>query len=129
VDYRSFLNKLWEEMPAEQFVAMASDPKFLGNPLLKTQHFIGATRWEKISDSEMIGHHQVRVAHQKYDDISFKTVAVKGHSHGSGTIWYKKVAGVWKFAGVCPNVRWFEYNYDQVFTDSRDHFNNEPNGS
>jgi scytalone dehydratase len=113
---------MWEAMPADEFITMASDPMFLGNPLLKTQHFIGASKWEKISDDEIIGYHQLRVPHQKYTDESFKTVAVKGHAHGGGTMWYRKVSGVWKFAGLCPNIRWCEYDYDKVFAEGRDHF-------
>jgi scytalone dehydratase len=110
-------------MPAEQFVAMASDPHFLATPLLSTQHFIGGSQWEKTSEDEMTGRHQMRVAHQRYTDESRKTVALKGHAHGSATMWYRRVEGVWKFAGVRPDVRWYEYNYDKMFTDSRDHFN------
>ncbi|KAJ8096663.1 Scytalone dehydratase-domain-containing protein [Lipomyces tetrasporus] len=45
-------------MPVEQFIAMASGTQFLGNPLLKTQHFIGLSRWEKTSESEVVGRHQ-----------------------------------------------------------------------
>ena len=113
---------MWEAMPADEFVAMASDPKFLGNPVLKTQHFIGGSSWEKISDDEILGSHQMRVAHQKYTDESCKTVAVKGHAHGVGVMRYRKVGGVWKFAGLCPNTRWYEYDYDKVFVEGRDHF-------
>jgi hypothetical protein len=36
IDYRSFLNKIWEEMPADEFVKMASDPKVLGDKCLMT---------------------------------------------------------------------------------------------
>ncbi|KAI8944913.1 Scytalone dehydratase [Xylaria longipes] len=120
VDYRSFLDKLWEEMPAEELVGLASNPNFLGNPLLKTQHFVGLSRWEKVSEMEMIGRHQVRVPHQRYTDASRTTVAVKGHSHGGATMWYKRIDGVWKFAGLCPEIRWYEYDYDKVFTDARE---------
>ncbi|RYC56974.1 hypothetical protein CHU98_g9235 [Xylaria longipes] len=120
VDYRSFLDKLWEEMPAEELVGLASSPNFLGNPLLKTQHFVGLSRWEKVSEMEMIGRHQVRVPHQRYTDASRTTVAVKGHSHGGATMWYKRIDGVWKFAGLCPEIRWYEYDYDKVFTDARE---------
>lgn len=109
-------------MPASEFIAMASDPKFLGNPLLKTQHFIGGSSWEKLSDDEIVGSHQMRVAHQKYTDESRKTVKVKGHAHGVGTMRYQKVSGVWKFAGLCPDTRWYEYDYDKVFLEGRDHF-------
>jgi scytalone dehydratase len=115
-------------MPAEQFAIMVSDTKFLGDPLLKTQHFIGASRWEKTSDDTITGRHQVRVPHQKYTDETRATVSVKGHSHGGATVWYKKVGGVWKFAGLCPDIRWFEYDYDKVFADARDHFN-QPDGN
>ncbi|KAK9244367.1 Scytalone dehydratase, partial [Lipomyces tetrasporus] len=82
IDYRSFLDKLWEDMPVEQFIAMASGPQFLGNPLIKTQHFVGLSLWEKTSESEVVGRHQVRGPHQKYTDESRTTVAVKGHSYG-----------------------------------------------
>lgn len=122
VDYRSFLNKLWEDMPADEFVGMASNPHFLGNPLLKTQHFVGLSSWEKVSNDEIVGHHQMRVAHQRYTDSTMKTVAIKGHSHGSATMWYKKVDGVWKFAGLKPIERWFEYDYDKIFGDATNEF-------
>jgi scytalone dehydratase len=143
IDYRSFLNKLWEEMPADEFVQMASDPHVLGDPTLKTQHFIGGTKWEKVSDDEIIGHHQLRVPHQRYTDESMKEVAVKGHAHSYNLHWYKKVNGVWKFAGIIhpfplrersptrltlppfpslglnPDIRWFEYDFEKVFEAGR----------
>merc|ERR1711964_48889 len=72
VDYRSFLDKMWEAMPSDEFVIVASNPAVLGNPLLKTQHFIGGTKWEKVSDDEIIGWHQLRVPHQKYKDATMK---------------------------------------------------------
>ncbi|KAI9867375.1 MAG: succinate dehydrogenase flavoprotein subunit [Trichoglossum hirsutum] len=122
VDYRSFLDKMWEAMPADEFVAMASSPTVLGDPLLKTQHFIGGTRWEKVSDTEVIGYHQLRVPHQKYKDDTMKEVAVKGHAHSTNKHWYKKVDGVWKFAGLAPDIRWFEYDFDKVFESGREAF-------
>jgi scytalone dehydratase len=122
VDYRSFLDKEWDAMPAEEFVAMASDPAVLGNPLLKTQHFIGGTRWEKVSEDEMVGFHQLRVPHQRYTDETRSKVAVKGHAHSFNKHWYKKVDGEWKFAGLSPDIRWFEYDFDKVFAEGRDSF-------
>ena len=125
IDYRSFLNKLWEAMPAEEFVAMASDKNVLGNPLLMTQHFIGGTKWEKVSDDEIIGYHQLRVPHQKYTDETRSKVAVKGHAHSYNTHWYKKVNGVWKFAGLNPDIRWGEYDFDKVFEEGRNELGEE----
>jgi len=122
VDYRSFLDKIWEAMPAEEFMTMISDPNVLGDPLLKTQHFIGGTKWVKVSDDEIIGYHQLRVPHQKYTDATRAKVAVKGHAHSTNTHWYKKIDGEWKFAGLCPDIRWFEYDFDKVFASGRDSF-------
>jgi len=107
-------------MPADEFVAMASDPKVLGDPTLMTQHFCGASKFEKVSDDEIIGYHQLRVPHQKYTDKTRSKVAVKGHAHSSNTHWYRKVDGVWKFAGLNPDIRWFEYDFDKVFAAGRE---------
>ncbi|KAH6651927.1 Scytalone dehydratase [Truncatella angustata] len=125
IDYRSFLDKLWEAMPAEEFIAMISDKAVLGDPLLMTQHFIGGTKWEKISDTEVIGVHQLRVPHQRYTDETRTKVAVKGHAHSTNTHWYRKVDGEWKFAGLNPEIRWGEFDFDKVFASGRDAFGDE----
>ena len=116
IDYRSFLNKLWEAMPADDFVQMASSPHVLGNKRIKTQHLVGgAARWTKTSDTDMVGYHQMRVAHQKYEDEELTRVMVKGHAHGMATVAYRKVDGIWKFAGIEPGIRWSEYDHDKIF--------------
>ncbi|KAI7775329.1 hypothetical protein LA080_007046 [Diaporthe eres] len=125
IDYRSFLDKLWPAMPAEDFIAMISDKAVLGNPLLRTQHFVGGSRWEKVSDTEVIGHHQLRVPHQVYTDATLKEVRVKGHAHSYNMHWYRKVDGVWKFAGLNPDIRWSEYEFEKVFADGRENFGEE----
>nr|AAO60167.1 syctalone dehydratase I [Endoconidiophora resinifera] len=125
IDYRSFLDKLWEAMPAEDFIKMISDPNVLGDPLLKTQHFVGASRWERVSDDEVVGWHQLRVPHQRYTDATKTTVKVKGHAHSANKHWYKKVDGVWKFAGLYPEIRWSEYDFDKVFASGREEFGDE----
>ncbi|KAK3370053.1 putative scytalone dehydratase [Podospora didyma] len=116
IDYRAFMNQLWEAMPADAFVLMASSQHFLGNKRIKTQHLVGgAAKWEKTSDTAMVGYHQMRVAHQKYADDELTTVAVKGHAHGMATVWYQKVDGAWKFAGIEPGIRWSEFDHDKIF--------------
>ncbi|KAH6843304.1 scytalone dehydratase [Chaetomium sp. MPI-CAGE-AT-0009] len=122
VDYRSFLNKLWDAMPAEAFVAMASDPKVLGDPRLKTQHFVGVSKWVKVSETEITGCHQMRVAHQKYADEKLTEVAARVNAHGRASIFYRKVDGVWKFAGIEPDIRWSSGNHDELFQDGEDKF-------
>ncbi len=64
-------------MTAEEYMAMVTDPGFLGDPTVKTQHLLGGTWGEKVSDTEVIGHHQLRAAHQVYTDENLKTVKVK----------------------------------------------------
>ncbi|KAK6087765.1 scytalone dehydratase [Seiridium cupressi] len=125
IDYRSFLDKIWEAMPAEEFIAMISDESVLGDPLLMTQHFIGGTKWEKVSDTEVIGVHQLRVPHQRYTDETRTKVAVKGHAHSTNTHWYRKVDGEWKFAGLNPEIRWGEFDFDKVFASGREAFGDE----
>ncbi|KAI4865265.1 Scytalone dehydratase [Hypoxylon rubiginosum] len=125
IDYRSFLDKIWEAMPAEEFITMISSPAVLGDPLLMTQHFIGGTKWEKISDTEARGTHQLRVPHQRYTDATRTEVAAKGHAHSINYHLYRKVGGVWKFAGLTPDIRWSEYDFDKVFAGGREEFGDE----
>lgn len=54
-----------------------------------------------------------------------KEVLVKGHAHSFNTHWYRKVDGVWKFAGLCPDIRWTEYDFDKVFAAGRDELGEE----
>jgi scytalone dehydratase len=122
VDYTSFLSKSWPAMPAADFLAMISSPSVLGDPTLKTQHFCGGSKWEMVSPTEVIGWHQLRVPHQKYTNETLRTVAVKGHAHGTNKHWYRKIEGVWKFAGLAPEIRWCEYDFDKVFESGRESF-------
>ncbi|PZD23189.1 scytalone dehydratase, partial [Pyrenophora tritici-repentis] len=115
LDYTSVLNKKWESLPAPEFIALASSPHFLGNALIKTQHFMGQTRWILHSDEEIRGHHQMRVAHQRFKDDEMNEVACVGHAHGAAIVHYKKVEGVWKFAGLEPDIRWSEGEYARIF--------------
>ncbi|KAG6016150.1 hypothetical protein E4U54_002207 [Claviceps lovelessii] len=115
VDYRAILGQLWESMPAHDFVRMISNPRFLGNPLIKTQHSVGASRWRQTGEETITGHHQMRVAHQKYAGAQRKEVILKGHGHGAATTWYRKVDGEWKFAGIEPEIRWAEFDLDKMF--------------
>jgi scytalone dehydratase len=114
-------------MPADDFVAMASDPHVIGNPRLRTQHLVGATRWVKTSDTEVIGYHQMRVAHQKYGDDNMSNVVATANAHGKGTVWYRKIDGVWKFAGIEPDIRWSVGDHNKIFEEGEKVFNEEKN--
>jgi scytalone dehydratase len=109
------MDKFWESLPAEDFQALASSKDFLGDPRVKTQHFIGVSKFVQVADDEITGYHQMRVAHQKFKDEEQTEVLHKGHAHGRGKFWYRRVDGVWKFAGLQPEIRWTEYDYGKVF--------------
>ncbi|MCJ1478061.1 hypothetical protein MMC13_006736 [Lambiella insularis] len=115
VDYSIVGHSKIEDMPAEEFVSMMSSPKFLGDPLVRTQHLMGASKYERVSDSEIIGHHQIRAAHQRYTGPDRLTVENRGHGHSFIMHWYRKVDGVWKLAGLCPKVYWNEHNFEKIF--------------
>ena len=57
---------------------MVSDPGFLGDPLVKIQHLLGATQWEQLSETEVIGHHQLRAAHNRFTDLTLQRVDRRG---------------------------------------------------
>lgn len=117
VDYRLVMDDRWkwDAMSAEKFVEMISSNGFLGDPLVKTQHLLGATVWESISDTEVIGHHQLRAAHLRFTGPDMQRVDRRGHSHATNEHFYRKVNGVWKFAGLRPNVRLNEFDFDKIF--------------
>jgi len=105
-------------MSASDFMAMVTSPEFLGDPTVKTQHLLGATRWEKISSTQVIGHHQLRAAHQVYTDATLQKVELKGHAHATNEHYYTKIDGVWKFAGLKPRINWNEHEFEKVFKGS-----------
>ena len=47
-------------------------------------------------------------------------VEFKGHAHGSNVHWYEKTEdGVWKFAGLKPEIRWGEFEFERIFETGR----------
>lgn len=91
-------------------MAILSGPKLLGNKRLKTQHFLGVSKWERLADGSVQVAHQIRVAHQRYEDDGLTVVANKGHGHGVTTHWYRKIQGAWKLEGSESKLEWFEYD-------------------
>lgn len=71
-----------------------------------------------------MGLHQMRVAHQRYagDDEMAEVVAARGHAHGRATVWYRRVEGVWKFAGIEVYIRWTEYEHERIFAEGKEKF-------
>lgn len=103
VDYRkTFLLNYNPAMPINDFVDMMADPgpKGLGNPAVKTQHLLGAPRFEKKADGSIDGHWLIRAAH--YNEGNGKQM----YSQAITTLQYKKEDGALKISGVIPQVNW-----------------------
>jgi scytalone dehydratase len=115
VDYSIVGHSRIDSMPASEFLAMMSAPNFLGDPLVRTQHLMGASKYERLSDGKIIGHHQIRAAHQRYTGPDRTVVENKGHGHSVVKHWYEKVDGTWKLAGLCPKIYWNEFDFDKIF--------------
>jgi scytalone dehydratase len=105
-------------MTSPEFLAMVTDVNFLGDPCVKTQHLLGFAKWVKVSEDEVVGHIQIRAAHQVYTSVDLSQVKLKGHSHATNEFYFSKVDGVWKFAGLKPKVHWNEHAFENVFKGS-----------
>jgi scytalone dehydratase len=112
--------KSWPDMPAAEFVEMMSSPSQLGNPLIATQHLIGGSTWQRISETEIKGTHQLRAAHQRYqadpNGGRSREVVAKGHGHAKVVHFYKKEEDEkWKLTGLRPEVYFDEFSIAEVF--------------
>lgn len=102
---------------------MMSSPGFLGDPLLRTQHLIGASKWRKISDTCIKGHHQIRTTHQRFavpivgDNAEGVEAVVKAKSHVGAEVTYVLVRGEWKWGGVKTDIRWHDGPFVKCFKD------------
>ena len=77
---------------------------------MKTQHLIGATKWESLSDGRVQVGLQIRVAHQRYADEDLSAVTNKGHGYGVTTHCYRKIGESWKIESCAPRLEWSEYD-------------------
>lgn len=66
IDYSLVTGKCFPKLDAASFIAMISSPGFLGDPLLKTQHLLGACEYERIGEKEIMAKQQLRAGHLRY---------------------------------------------------------------
>ena len=108
LDFRSLHGAIHEQLSPDEFVAILTG--VIGDPRLKTQHFLGRAKWERLSDGSVQVSHQIRVAHQRYVNEDLAVVANKGHAHGVTQHWFRKIEGAWRLEGVRPLLGWTEYD-------------------
>ncbi|KAM0248904.1 hypothetical protein ACHAP5_003111 [Fusarium lateritium] len=118
VDYTEVTGQKWDAMLAQDFIDMVSAPGFVGHPLVDTQHFIGASKYEVISEDCIVGSHQLRAAHQRYTGPDKEVVEAKGHCHALMQHTYLRIGGEWKLGGLKPKIYWSEFDFDKVFKSS-----------
>lgn len=82
----------------------------IGDKRLKTQHLLGGAKWERLSDGSVQVVHQLRVAHQRYENEDMAVDVNKGHAHGWATHVYRQFDGSWKLEAVAPRLDWFEHD-------------------
>lgn len=76
-----------------------------GNELVLTQHLVGASKWEKVSDSEIHGFHQMRSRTSRVVDIDSGATAVENDRSTVVKHLYVLVDGQWKLGGIKPLLR------------------------
>ena len=102
-----------------------SSSALLGNPLLVTQHLLGAAKWTVRSETEIVSVHQVRAAHQRFEDAGRKAVAAKGHGHAIIEHQYSLIEGQWKLSGLCPTASWHEHDFERIFVTTESPINTD----
>lgn len=85
LDFRGLRGDLHDGLTPAKFAAIIADA--IGDKRMKTQHFLGSAKWERLSDGTVHVWHQIRVAHQRYVDEDLAVVENKGHGHGTVQHW------------------------------------------
>ncbi|BDD61104.1 hypothetical protein MAP00_006176 [Monascus purpureus] len=116
VDYSIIGHQCFPHMKSEEFISMMSSPNLLGDPLVHTQHLLGAAKYEWVSETEIVAVYQIRAAHQRYANPDLTSVTRRGHGYGTVKHWYGKIDGVWKLAGVRPELYWTEHDFSKIFS-------------
>lgn len=104
MDYTDLTGQIHEDMPAEDFVAMASSAKMFGSPLLRTQHLLGGSRLDCVSSTEVTAYHQVRSESIKLSEEDLKSVVDVSSRRVLVRMNYVKIDGQWKISGMKPKA-------------------------
>lgn len=108
VDYSAVGGECKENVTPDDFTGVVAG--FIADKRVKSQHFLGAQKWEAQDDGAVHISSQIRAAHQRYADESLAAVISHGHGHGVTQIWCRKYDGVWKLEGMKVAVNWIEYD-------------------
>lgn len=102
-------------MTPEAYVAMCNSADMLGDPGVKTQHLLVASKVRKLSSTKATAWRQIRAGHVKFDIVTAQQTA-KAHGHGVLQFFYEKVDdSQWKLCGLKAYSDFFEGNIRSVF--------------
>ncbi|KAF3394931.1 putative scytalone dehydratase [Talaromyces pinophilus] len=106
VDYSDINGKKFDAMSAADFISMVSSDGMLGSPLLRTQHLIGASKWKKSSDAEVIAYHQLQSSQTRYENVGSKVIKDESTRRVTIRHTFRKINGTWKLEGIKPSLCW-----------------------
>lgn len=92
-------------MAAEDFVAAIGGLEMFGDASLGTQHLIGASKWERIDENKVIGHHRMRSTSVRLTGADCGEEKVEADRRVVVMQSYVKADGKWKLAGLKPMGR------------------------
>ena len=88
LDFRALQGETHESLSPDNFAAIISSPKVIGDKRVKTQHLLVGEEWELLEEDSVhvLVHvsYQIRVAHQRYDSVDVATASVVNKGHGYG---------------------------------------------
>ena len=114
IDYTNIFGGEPKKMSGDEYVSFISSPHLLGKSNVKTHHFLGAHRFEKLGD-KIIGFYQIRAFHAKMDGE-----ICMGEAVGSNILehTYAKIGDQWKLVGIKPGPMIFMLgNIESLFKD------------
>lgn len=99
-DYTDLGGPVYEALESDEFVAKVSGSIF-SNPLLRTQHLHGASKWD-VDETHIVGYHQVRSESRILASEKSNEVASESYRWVVVTMTYVKEDGQWKLSGIAP---------------------------
>ncbi|RMZ79468.1 hypothetical protein DV738_g3414, partial [Chaetothyriales sp. CBS 135597] len=77
-------------------VLLNTTRRYLQDNNIKTRHFIGASKYQKVAHDEIVGWHQVGVLQYQFTDSTMSIPSGEVRTHTNNKFWYKKINGSWK---------------------------------
>ncbi|KAF2848067.1 NTF2-like protein [Plenodomus tracheiphilus IPT5] len=105
--------------PAAEYIATVNAPDRLGNPLVATQHLLGASTWSRPASNSITATYQFRGQHLRFSgnvegnrtNVPLATAVM----YGTVDHYFVKKYNVWKLSGLKPTTFFVEGNLTAIF--------------